>query len=36
VDQKTFDEKAEAAKTGCPISKALQAVTVTLDAKLEK
>jgi lipoyl-dependent peroxiredoxin len=36
VDQKTFDEKAEAAKTGCPVSKALQAVAITLDARLEK
>jgi lipoyl-dependent peroxiredoxin len=36
VDDKTFQEKAEAAKTGCPVSKALQAVTITLDARLEK
>ena len=35
VDEKTFREKAEAAKTGCPISKALAAVQITLDAKLE-
>jgi osmotically inducible protein OsmC len=35
VDEKTFREKAEAAKTGCPVSKALQAVTITLDARLE-
>ena len=35
VDENTFREKAEAAKTGCPISKALQAVTITLDARLE-
>jgi osmotically inducible protein OsmC len=35
VDEKTFREKAEAAKTGCPVSKALQAVNITLDARLE-
>ena len=35
VDEKTFREKAEAAKTGCPVSKALQAVDITLDARLE-
>jgi lipoyl-dependent peroxiredoxin len=37
VDEQTFREKAEAAKTGCPISKALAAVpTITLDAQLAK
>jgi lipoyl-dependent peroxiredoxin len=36
VDEKTFREKAEAARTGCPVSKALQAVPITLDARLEK
>ena len=35
VDEATFREKAEAAKTGCPVSKALQAVEITLDARLE-
>jgi osmotically inducible protein OsmC len=35
VDENTFREKAEAARTGCPVSKALQAVTITLDARLE-
>ena len=35
VDENTFREKAEAAKTGCPVSRALQAVTITLDARLE-
>ena len=36
VDEATFREKAEAAKKGCPVSKALQAVDITLDARLEK
>ena len=36
IDEATFKEKAEAAKTGCPVSKALAAVAITLDAKLEK
>jgi lipoyl-dependent peroxiredoxin len=36
IDEATFREKAEAAKTGCPVSKALQAVQITLDARLEK
>jgi len=35
IDDATFKEKAEAAKTGCPVSKALGAVPITLDAKLE-
>jgi osmotically inducible protein OsmC len=35
IDQATFNEKAEAAKTGCPVSKALASVPITLDAKLE-
>ena len=35
IDQATFKEKSEAAKQGCPVSKALKAVTVTLDAQLE-
>lgn len=29
-----FREKAEAAKTGCPVSKALAATDITLDARL--
>lgn len=35
IDPATFREKAEAAKTGCPVSKALAAVQITLDATLE-
>ena len=35
IDEATFAEKAEAAKKGCPVSKALQAVEITLDARLE-
>lgn len=34
IDQQTFVEFAEKAKVGCPVSKALAAVTITLDAKL--
>lgn len=34
VDEKTFLETAEGAKKGCPVSRALQAVDITLDAKL--
>lgn len=35
VDEATFKEAAEAARTGCPVSKALAAVSeVTLDASL--
>jgi osmotically inducible protein OsmC len=34
VDAKTFAEKAEATRTGCPISRALGAVQIDLDAKL--
>lgn len=36
IDEATFREKAEAAKTGCPVSKALASVPITLDAELEK
>ena len=32
----TFREQAEAARTGCPVSKALKAVEITVDARLEK
>ncbi|HEY9058362.1 MAG TPA: OsmC family protein [Aurantimonas sp.] len=34
IDKAKFDELAEQAKSGCPVSKALGAITVTLDAKL--
>ena len=34
IDQSTFVEHAEKAKAGCPVSKALAAVDITLDAKL--
>lgn len=36
VDDATFKEKAEAAKSGCPVSRALASVPITLDARLEK
>ena len=35
VDESTFQEAAEAAKKGCPVSQALSAVDITLDASLE-
>lgn len=34
LDEKAFMEQAEGAKAGCPVSKALAAVNITLDAKL--
>lgn len=34
IDQATFAELANKAKEGCPVSKALGAIKVTLDAKL--
>jgi osmotically inducible protein OsmC len=34
ADQARFEELANKAKTGCPISKALSAVPITLDVKL--
>ncbi|MGZ3236544.1 MAG: OsmC family protein [Burkholderiaceae bacterium] len=34
VDQRVFDAAVNAAKTGCPVSKLLNAI-ITLDAKLE-
>jgi len=34
IDQAAFDEQAETAKKNCPVSKALSAVDITLDAKL--
>jgi osmotically inducible protein OsmC len=36
LDEAGFQEAAEAAKKGCPISKALAAVDITLDAALEE
>jgi osmotically inducible protein OsmC len=36
MDEAAFQEAAEAAKKGCPISKALAAVDITLDAALEE
>lgn len=35
IDEAVFLEAAQAAKAGCPISKALAAVDITLDAALE-
>ena len=35
IDQAKFDEIANGAKVGCPVSKALAAVDITLDATLE-
>jgi osmotically inducible protein OsmC len=34
IDAAGFAEQAQAAKTGCPVSNALKAVDITLDAKL--
>jgi osmotically inducible protein OsmC len=34
IDEKTFQEQAAAAKAGCPVSKALAAVDIQLNAKL--
>jgi osmotically inducible protein OsmC len=34
IDEKTFAEHAEATKLGCPVSKALAGVEITLDARL--
>lgn len=34
IDEQTFQEKAEATKTGCPFSKALAATDIKLTAKL--
>jgi osmotically inducible protein OsmC len=36
IDDKTFQEHAQKAKTGCPISQALAATPIELDAKLVK
>jgi len=35
IDDATFQEHAEAAKDGCPVSKALAGAEITLDASLE-
>lgn len=34
IDEKTFVEKAEAAKAGCPVSRALAATEITLKSRL--
>lgn len=34
IDEETFQEKAEAAKDGCPVSKALAGTDIKLQAKL--
>jgi osmotically inducible protein OsmC len=34
IDQETFQEKAEAAKEGCPVSQALAGTDIKLEAKL--
>ncbi len=36
IETGAFQEHANAAKVGCPISKALQGVEITLDARLER
>jgi lipoyl-dependent peroxiredoxin len=36
LDADAFQQAAEAAKSGCPISKALAAVDITMDAALEQ
>jgi osmotically inducible protein OsmC len=36
IDEKTFKEKAEAAKKGCPVSMALTGVEIRLKASLSK
>lgn len=35
LDESTFQEAAQAAKEGCPVSQALKAVDITLDASLQ-
>ena len=35
LDESTFQEAAEAAKVNCPVSQALKAVDITLDASLQ-
>jgi osmotically inducible protein OsmC len=36
IDEKTFRETAEKAKTGCPVSQALSATPIELEARLVK
>ena len=36
IDEATFKAEAEKAKAGCPVSKALSAVPITLEARLAK
>ncbi len=36
IDAQAFQEQAEAAKAGCPVSRALAAVEIHLDAQLEQ
>lgn len=36
IDEKAFQEQAEGAKKGCPVSKALAGVNIKLNAKLVK
>jgi len=36
IDERTFAEKAETAKKGCPVSMALTGVDIRLQTKLEK
>jgi osmotically inducible protein OsmC len=34
VDEETFAEQVQASKTGCPVSKALKGVEISVEAKL--
>lgn len=34
IDEDTFRQQAESAKAGCPVSRALASISITLDAKL--
>jgi lipoyl-dependent peroxiredoxin len=34
IDEQAFQEKAQAAKAGCPVSRLLQAAEITLEARL--
>jgi osmotically inducible protein OsmC len=36
MDAATFQKQAQAAKNGCPVSKALAGVTIDLEADLQK
>ena len=35
IDEQTFQQQAEATKTGCPVSRALTGTKITLNAKLK-